>query len=99
MIAARHPHWGERPLLLAVPKPDRSLDPAELLAVFEGRVAPWSAPDAALVVPELPHTATGKLLKTALRERYGDYYLREQPGTGPARSDLTFGSFERRLPG
>ena len=82
VIAARHPRWGERPLLLAVPKPDRSLEPADLLAVFQGRVAPWSVPDAALVVPELPHTATGKLLKTALRERYGDYYLREQPGTG-----------------
>jgi fatty-acyl-CoA synthase len=75
VIAARHPRWGERPLLLAVPRPGRTLDPAELLAVFEGRTAPWSVPDAALVVPELPHTATGKLLKTALRERFGEYYL------------------------
>ena len=40
VIAARHPRWGERPLLLAVPKPGRSLDPADLLAVFSGRVAP-----------------------------------------------------------
>jgi 3-(methylthio)propionyl---CoA ligase len=79
VIAARHPRWGERPLLLVVPKPDGSLDRADLLAVFQGRVAPWSVPDAALVVPELPHTATGKLLKTALRERYGDFYLSEQP--------------------
>ena len=82
VIAARHPRWGERPLLLVVSKPDRNLDRADLLAVFQGRVAPWSVPDAALVVPELPHTATGKLLKTALRERYGDYFLREQPGAG-----------------
>jgi len=49
----------------------------ELLAWYQGRVAPWSVPDAAVLVSELPHTATGKLLKTALRERYGDYYLRE----------------------
>jgi fatty-acyl-CoA synthase len=87
VIAAQHPRWGERPLLLVVPKPGCSLEPADLLAVFQGRVAPWSAPDAALVVPELPHTATGKLLKTALRERYGGYYLREQLGTG--RPDRT----------
>jgi fatty-acyl-CoA synthase len=37
-------------------------------------------PDAVLVVAELPHTATGKLLKTTLRERYRDYYLHPQQG-------------------
>lgn len=78
VIAARHPRWGERPLLLVVPKPDHTVDPADLLATYQGRVAPWSAPDAALAVPELPHTATGKLLKTALREQYGDYFYRER---------------------
>jgi fatty-acyl-CoA synthase len=31
-------------------------------------------PDAVVVVDELPHTATGKLLKTALRNQYRDYY-------------------------
>ena len=41
-------------------------------------------PDAALAVPELPHTATGKLLKTALREQYGDYFLRERERAAPA---------------
>ena len=75
MIAARHPRWDERPLLLVVPRPGREPDPKDLCAWYEGRVAPWSAPDAALLVDELPHTATGKLLKSALRERYGDYYL------------------------
>ncbi len=28
-----------------------------------------------LVVDELPHTATGKIQKLALRERYRDHYL------------------------
>ena len=78
VIAARHPRWGERPLLLVVLRPGRTLDPAGLLAVYQGRVARLSIPDAALAVPELPHTATGKLLKTALRQSYGDYFLRPQ---------------------
>jgi 3-(methylthio)propionyl---CoA ligase len=80
VIAARHPRWGERPLLLLVPKAGRTVEPAAVLALFEGRVAAWAAPDAALVVPDLPHTATGKLLKSALRERYADHYVNATDG-------------------
>jgi fatty-acyl-CoA synthase len=75
VIAARHPKWDERPLLLVVPVPGRSLTPADVMTVYEGKVAKWWLPDAILVVDELPHTATGKLQKTALRSRYQDYYL------------------------
>ncbi len=78
VIAARHPRWGERPLLLAVARPGRDPDPVSILSVFSGRVAAWTVPDAAVIVQELPHTATGKLLKTALREQFGDYYVRDQ---------------------
>ena len=66
---------GERPLLPVMAKPGHHLEPPALLGWYRERVAPWQMPDAALVVPELPHTATGKLLKTALRERYGTYLL------------------------
>ena len=76
VIAAKHPRWDERPLLLVVPKPGHEPDAEGLLNWYKGRVAAWSTPDAALIVDELPHTATGKLLKTVLRDRYGDYYLR-----------------------
>jgi len=82
VIAAKHPAWDERPLLLVVLKEGRSPDPADLLRSFEGKVAPWWVPDAALIVAELPHTATGKLMKTVLRERYGEYYL-ERPRSAP----------------
>jgi fatty-acyl-CoA synthase len=75
VIAARHPKWDERPLLLVVPAPGRSVTPADVLQVYEGKVAKWWLPDAILVVDELPHTATGKLQKTALRGRYQDYYM------------------------
>jgi acyl-CoA synthetase (AMP-forming)/AMP-acid ligase II len=75
VIAARHPKWDERPLLLVVPTPGRSVTAEDVLKIYEGKVAKWWLPDAILVVDELPHTATGKLQKTALRGRYQDYYL------------------------
>ena len=74
VIAARHPRWGERPLLLVVAREGRSPEPAGLLASFEGKVPKWWVPDAVLVVAELLHTGTGKLAKAALRERYGGHY-------------------------
>ena len=75
VIAARHPKWDERPLLLVLPRPGHTIDPASVLRIYEGKIAKWWLPDAVLVVSELPHTATGKLLKTALRARYKDHYM------------------------
>ncbi|WP_406811603.1 AMP-binding enzyme, partial [Klebsiella aerogenes] len=63
VIAARHPKWDERPLLVVVKKPDASLTREELLAFYEGRIAKWQIPDDVVFVAELPHTATGKLQK------------------------------------
>ncbi|WP_158745738.1 long-chain-fatty-acid--CoA ligase [Acidisphaera sp. L21] len=75
IIAAHHPKWDERPLLLVVPKSGMTIDPAELLASYAGHVPKWWLPDGVLVVPELPHTATGKLNKLALRTQYGQHFL------------------------
>jgi fatty-acyl-CoA synthase len=75
VIAARHAKWDERPLLLVVPRPGHTIDPASVLQIYEGKVAKWWLPDAVVVVDALPHTATGKLLKTALRSRYRDYLV------------------------
>lgn len=72
-IAVRHAKWLE--LLLVVPKPGRSVEQDSALALFKGQVASWWIPDAMLVVDELPHSATGKLNKVALRARYGDHLL------------------------
>jgi fatty-acyl-CoA synthase len=74
-IAARHPKWDERPLLLIVKKPDSTLGADELLAFFDGRVAKWWKPDAVLFIDALPIGATGKVLKNQLREQYGNYYV------------------------
>ena len=78
VISAHHPKWMERPLLLVVAKPGCTLDPASVLALFDGAVAKWWVPDDVLVVDELPHTATGKLNKLALRARYADHLLQRK---------------------
>jgi len=75
VIAARHPKWDERPLLLVVARPGHTIDTESVLRIFDGKVAKWWLPDAVVVVDELPHTATGKLQKLNLRERYHDHYL------------------------
>jgi acyl-CoA synthetase (AMP-forming)/AMP-acid ligase II len=75
IIAARHPKWQERPLLLIVPRAGARIDKDELLGVFAGKVAKWWLPDEVLMLEELPHTATGKLNKLALRARYQDHLI------------------------
>ena len=72
VIAASHPKWEERPVAVIVanePKPT----PEELDDFLAKRFAKWQLPDAYIFVDELPHTSTGKLLKSALRDRYRDY--------------------------
>jgi fatty-acyl-CoA synthase len=75
VIGVHHSKWQERPLLIVVPKAGHELQPQELLQYMDGRVARWWLPDDVVVVDELPHTATGKLLKTQLRERFRTHRL------------------------
>lgn len=74
-IGVHHPRWEERPVLLVVRKPGADVDAAAVLAHLSGHVAKWWLPDAVLFVESLPHTATGKLLKTAIREEYRGFRL------------------------
>ena len=75
VIGVRHPKWDERPLLIVVLKPGQSADKSEILAFLEGKIAKWWMPDDVVFVDEIPHTATGKIQKITLRERFGDYVL------------------------
>jgi fatty-acyl-CoA synthase len=75
VIGVVHPKWDERPLLVVVRKPGATVTREELLQFFEGRVAKWWIPDDVVFVDQLPHTATGKLLKTKLREDFKSYSL------------------------
>lgn len=79
VIAVAHPKWGERPLLVAVLEEGADIDKADVIDYLRGRVAKWWLPDDVIFVDELPHTATGKLRKSALREAFRDYTL---PGDG-----------------
>ncbi|BAN26574.1 3-(methylthio)propionyl-CoA ligase [Caballeronia insecticola] len=74
-IAARHPKWDERPLLLISTRPGSTLTGDELLAFFDDKIAKWWKPDAVIFVDSVPLGATGKVLKHQLRERYANYYV------------------------
>jgi fatty-acyl-CoA synthase len=75
-IAAHHPKWTERPLVLAVLREGHTATPAELRDFYKDKVAPYAIPDEVLIVDSLPHGATGKLLKVALRAQHAGHYER-----------------------
>lgn len=75
VIGLPHPKWDERPLLIVVRQPDSDVNADTVLAYLDGKVARWWMPDAVVFVDEIPHTATGKIQKTALRRQFADYKL------------------------
>jgi 3-(methylthio)propionyl---CoA ligase len=75
VIAVAHPKWGERPLLIARREPGATVERAEIIEYLRDRVAKWWLPDDVLFVDELPHTATGKIQKAVLRERFKEHRL------------------------
>ena len=75
VIGVAHPKWDERPLLVIVRKPGKEPSKDELLGFMEGKVAKWWMPDDVAFVDEIPHTATGKIQKTTLRQQFKDYRL------------------------
>ena len=76
-VPARHPKWDERPILIAVREAGREVSEADLVAHLEKTLSKWMLPDAVVFVDELPLTATGKVMKRALRETYADYLERQ----------------------
>ncbi|MCP4740402.1 MAG: long-chain-fatty-acid--CoA ligase [Bosea sp.] len=75
VIGVAHPKWDARPLLVIVPKPGKTPGREEMLAFMTGKVAKWWLPDDVVLVEAIPHTATGKIQKTALREMFREYRL------------------------
>jgi acyl-CoA synthetase (AMP-forming)/AMP-acid ligase II len=73
VVGVRHPKWDERPLLILVKKPGANITREEALEFLKPRVAKWWLPNDVVFVEQLPHTATGKLLKTKLREEFGKH--------------------------
>ncbi|MCV3243698.1 fatty-acid--CoA ligase [Mesorhizobium sp. ZC-5] len=75
VIGVRHSKWDERPLLVVVRKPGKEPSKSEILGYMDGKVAKWWMPDDVAFVDEIPHTATGKIQKTKLREQFSGYRL------------------------
>jgi acyl-CoA synthetase (AMP-forming)/AMP-acid ligase II len=78
VIGVVHPKWDERPLLVVVPKEGKTPKTEDLLDFLKPKIAKWWMPDDMQIVPEIPHTATGKINKLKLREMFREYRL---PGT------------------
>ena len=74
-IGVAHPKWDERPIIVVVKKPGLDVTAAELIAFYEGKTAKWQIPDDVVFVDAIVLGATGKILKTRLRETLKDYKL------------------------
>jgi 3-(methylthio)propionyl---CoA ligase len=74
-IAAFHPKWDERPLLIVAKKPGATLEREEMIQFFEGKIAKWWTPDDVVFVDAIPLGATGKMLKKRLREQFKHHQL------------------------
>jgi acyl-CoA synthetase (AMP-forming)/AMP-acid ligase II len=70
VIAIAHPVWQERPLLIVQPRDGRNPSRSSIIEFLAGKLPKWQLPDDVVFVDGLPHTATGKLLKTELRQRF-----------------------------
>ena len=75
VIGVSHPKWDERPLLVIVLKKGESASKEDILGYMQGKIAKWWMPDDVVFVDEIPHTATGKIQKISLRERFKGYVL------------------------
>jgi fatty-acyl-CoA synthase len=74
-IAVAHPKWDERPLLVVQKKPGATVSRDDLIKFYEGKIAKWWTPDDVAFVDAIPLGATGKVLKTSLREQFKGHRL------------------------
>ena len=75
VIGVAHPKWDERPLLIVHPRPGATVTKEQVLDFLKDKVAKWWLPDDVQFVEAIPHGATGKILKTKLREQFKEYKL------------------------
>ncbi|MET4387440.1 fatty-acyl-CoA synthase [Bradyrhizobium sp. F1.4.3] len=73
VIGVFHPKWDERPLLIVQLKQGQQATRDDILKYMDGKIAKWWMPDDVAFVDGIPHTATGKILKTALRDQFKEY--------------------------
>ncbi|XAH21121.1 3-(methylthio)propionyl-CoA ligase [Xylophilus sp. GW821-FHT01B05] len=74
-VGVPHPKWDERPIIVVVRRPRSDVTREELLQLYKGTTEKWQVPDDVVFVDTIPLGATGKILKTKLREMLKDYVL------------------------
>ena len=74
-IAADHPKWDERPVLIAVKAPESEITEDQLIEYYSDKIAKWQTPDKVIFVDAIPLSGTGKMLKRKLREEFGSVLL------------------------
>ncbi|TCQ08933.1 fatty-acyl-CoA synthase [Rhizobium sp. PP-F2F-G36] len=79
VVAVPDARWSERPVLVVVLKPGQTFTRHDMHDLYAGKISKWSIPDHVIVVAELPHTSTGKLLKTAIRRIVLDEHAKHSP--------------------
>jgi fatty-acyl-CoA synthase len=76
-IGVYHPKWDERPIIVAVKKPDAvDLSEQDVQDYLKERVAKWWLPDEIVFVDSMPITGTGKIQKAELRKQFKDFKLK-----------------------
>ena len=71
VIGVRHKKWDERPLLLVVKNEEVSKE--DIFNFLSDKIAKWWMPDEIVFLDKLPHTATGKIKKVDLKNKYINY--------------------------
>ena len=74
-VGMYHPKWDERPVLFVVKNEGADVTAEDIISHLKPMIAKWWLPDAVEFVDDIPHTATGKISKKDLRERFADYTL------------------------
>ena len=80
VVAVPHPKWDERPLAVIVCKDGQKISAAELCQFLAQKFSKWQLPDNFVFVDQLPHTSTGKLLKSKLREQFKEWKWQSAAG-------------------
>ncbi|OTG66404.1 long-chain-fatty-acid--CoA ligase [Acinetobacter silvestris] len=75
VIAANHPKWDERPVVVAIKTTESQITEQDLLDYYIDKIAKWQIPDTVIFVEAIPLSGTGKMLKKDLREKFGDVLL------------------------
>ena len=75
VIAATHPKWDERPVVIAIKQQGSEITEDDLLNYYADKIAKWQIPDKVIFVDSIPLTGTGKMLKKDLRDQYGSVLL------------------------